>query len=130
MLDGYASSGRHVSDLAPPPSLRHGRPPLVLVMWEDITNTAEWGDAAQIKGWQHFEFEHVCFSVGYLVHDAEDHIILAAQVTADFKAMAMASRIPKGVIKSMVVLTEPQLGDCGQPNAETQQKTACEATHE
>ena len=104
-IGGYTSSGRHVDDLAPPPSSMRRDDPLVLVTWEDITNTATWGDADEIKDWQHFEFDHVCFSVGYLVHDAEDHIILAAQVTRDFKAMAMASRIPKGVIKSIEALS-------------------------
>ena len=75
--------------------------PLVRVHWIDITNTAEWAEHEQVALWQGFEFEHRCVSVGFLITDAETHIILAAQATLDAGALAMASRIPKGTIKGI-----------------------------
>lgn len=79
--------------------------PLVQVEWEDITNAAYWSEYMNVYEWKEFEFDHMCSSVGYLIKDTPDYIILSAQITKDSKNLAMATRIPKGVIKSIMKLT-------------------------
>ena len=79
--------------------------PMVAVEWEDITNTAPWEDADIILKWEGFEIDPGCISIGFLMHEASDHIILVSQATSDFKKLGMAARIPTGVIRKITLLT-------------------------
>ena len=75
-------------------------PPVAVVTWEDTTNVATWQDADDIRefatdgGW-------VCQNVGWVVHEDDDCIVLAARRADDKQGhVGLAERIPKRAIIS------------------------------
>jgi len=74
---------------------------LVEVLWEDSEQGADWGKLEDILTDQG---SLSCRSVGYVVADKEDRIILASSITADETYEEHVSHyiiIPKSCIKSV-----------------------------
>lgn len=74
-------------------------PPLVMVEWIDTTNIATWTDLDDIAGWA-IDGGFVCRNLGYLVHEDDTCVVLAARVAlgAEPAQVGLFERIPKGVI--------------------------------
>ena len=85
--------------------------PLVLVLWEDTTNCAHWSDPDDVRDWTNFSFDHTCASVGWVVRDSDDALVLVAQRTVDNEQFAMTSRIPRGTIVRVIDLREESYAD-------------------
>lgn len=83
---------------------------LVIVYWEDITNSSRWEDYEVVENWDTtFLLDPSCQSVGWLVKETNDAVILAAQKgTNEDKILGMVTRIPKGVIQNIVPLENPE----------------------
>ena len=75
-------------------------PPLVMVEWIDTTNIAQWVDLDEIPEWA-TDGGFVCRNVGYLVHEDDDCVVLAARVAigANPEQVGLFERVPKGVIR-------------------------------
>ncbi len=74
-------------------------PEIVLVEWEDATNISNWVDLADIAEWAS-DGDYVCRSVGYLVHEDDDCVVLAARVglAGEPEQVGLFERIPKPMI--------------------------------
>ena len=81
-------------------------PGLIEVRWTDTTCIAKWvevgelGEWAQEGGWE-------CSTVGYMLYQDEDCIVIAARLALDAEPTqcGLVERIPKGVILSTKALT-------------------------
>ena len=75
-------------------------PPLVVVEWVDTTNIPTWEDLADIGEWA-TDGGFICRNVGYLVHEDNDCVVLAARIAlvAEPQQVGLFERIPKGVIR-------------------------------
>jgi hypothetical protein len=79
-----------------------------MVEWVDATNVAEWvpldevSDWASCGGW-------VCRNVGYLVHEDDECVVLAARIAlaAEPVQVGLFERIPKAIISGRWTLTAP-----------------------
>lgn len=85
-------------------------PSLVMVEWVDTTNIAIWTDLADIPGFA-TDGGFICRNVGYLVHEDDECVVLAARVALkthnpDDEQVGLFERIPKGVIKRRWALTK------------------------
>lgn len=78
--------------------------PIVIVEWEDATNVAEWTDIETAKKWEGFEFDYNCTSVGYMIYNGEDCVILAARATGEFRNVGLVERIPGGMVKTIRII--------------------------
>jgi hypothetical protein len=74
--------------------------PLVVIEWIDTTNIAAWTDLADIEEWA-TDGGFVCRNVGFLIHEDDDCVVLAARVALDAEPaqVGLFERIPKGVIR-------------------------------
>jgi hypothetical protein len=75
-------------------------PPLLIVEWVDATNIAHWTDLADIAEFAN-DGAFICRNVGYLVHEDEDCVVLAARIAlvgAGAEQVGLYERIPKGII--------------------------------
>jgi len=81
-------------------------PPLVMVEWTDTTNIAAWTNLDEIADWAP-SGGFVCRNIGYLIHEDDDCMILAARValSAEPEQVGLFERIPKGVITQRWTLT-------------------------
>lgn len=81
-------------------------PPLVMVEWIDATNIATWERLDEIAEWAK-DGGFVCRNVGYLVHEDDECVVLAARIAleADPKQVGLFERIPKGIIQRRWTLT-------------------------
>ena len=70
------------------------KPDLVVVTWIDIASRADWMDQEEAEGC----LPEVCVTVGWIVHEEKDRVILADSATAsgDWGGTTV---IPKSVIK-------------------------------
>ena len=75
-------------------------PPLEMVEWIDTTNIAAWTALDEISEWA-ADGGFVCRNVGYLVHEDDECVVLAARVAlnASPEQVGLYERIPKGVIR-------------------------------
>lgn len=75
-------------------------PPLVVVEWVDATNIATWTDLDDVVEFAR-DGGYVCRNVGYLVHEDDDCVVLAARVAleAEPPQVGLFERIPKGIIR-------------------------------
>jgi hypothetical protein len=82
-------------------------PPLVAVEWVDTTNIATWEHLADVHEWA-AEGGFVCRNVGYLVHEDDDCVVLAARIAleAEPQQIGLFERVPKGVIRARWTLAE------------------------
>lgn len=82
-------------------------PILVMVEWVDTTNIASWERFEEIAEWA-VDGGFVCRNVGYLVHEDDDCVVLAARVAlkAEPNQVGLFERIPKGVITKRWVLSK------------------------
>ena len=71
----------------------------------------EWEDAASEDRWQEMDEAVVGLSrpwlvrsIGYLIHDTEDGVILAGSVDPE-DSVCMTLKIPRGMIKEITPLT-------------------------
>jgi len=81
-------------------------PPLVCVEWEDAMNIAVWQPLSEVATWATGDGFH-CRNVGYLAHEDDDCVVLAARfnLDGDVSMVGLAERIPKGMIIRRWVLT-------------------------
>lgn len=81
-------------------------PPLLLVEWTDATNIPTWVELSEIAEWAK-EGGFVCRNVGYLVHEDDDCIVLAARVAllAEPPQVGLFERLPKRIITARRELT-------------------------
>jgi hypothetical protein len=87
---------------------------LVLVVWEDITNIAEWmtrdhmEEWAQAKGW-------ICRNVGWLTYEDKDCIVVSSRKVQDEERhVGLSERIPKRAILELHKLKEDSSGQVVQ----------------
>jgi hypothetical protein len=75
-------------------------PPLVVVEWVDTTNIATWEDLDTIAEWAK-DGGFICRNVGYLIHEDDDCVVLAARIALDGEPhqVGLFERVPKGVIR-------------------------------
>ncbi|MCU1679219.1 MAG: hypothetical protein JWM93_3977 [Frankiales bacterium] len=80
-------------------------PPLVVVEWVDATNIATWQDLDEIPDWA-AEGGFVCRNVGYLVHEDDDCVVLAARIALDAEPqqVGLFERLPKSIITARWVV--------------------------
>lgn len=62
--------------------------PLVEVRWEDATNSGEWTTLEKAQRFDHHEFDYRCRSVGYLVRDDDECVVLASRRTGTARRSA------------------------------------------
>lgn len=87
-------------------------PPLHVVEWVDTTNIATWEDLADVHEWAS-EGGYVCRNVGYLVHEDDSCVVLAARIAiaAEPAQIGLFERVPKGVItRRWTLTTDPRPG--------------------
>jgi hypothetical protein len=86
-----------------------GYPDLVLVEWVDATNIATWEDLADIPAWA-ANGGFICRNVGYLVHEDDNCVVLAARIALDAEPQqaGLFERIPKGIILNRWTLKPPK----------------------
>lgn len=82
-------------------------PPLVLVEWTDTTNIAAWTPLDEIAAWAP-DGGFACRNVGYLIHEDDDCVVLAARVALDAEPpqVGLYERVPKGIITRRSVLVD------------------------
>lgn len=82
-------------------------PPLVMVEWTDATNIPTWVDLDEIASWA-VDGGFICRNVGYVVHEDDDCIVLAARVALDAEPaqVGLFERLPKRIITARWELTE------------------------
>jgi len=82
---------------------------LVLVEWVDATNIPTWENLAEIAEWAK-DGGFVCRNVGYLVHEDDDCIVLAARVAFDAEPpqVGLFERLPKTIITDRWTLDGPE----------------------
>lgn len=73
-------------------------PPIVLVEWEDATNVGPWHDIEDAAAFDDPEIDYHCTSVGYLIRDDEQCVVVASRATGDFKQVGLFERIPRGMV--------------------------------
>lgn len=80
--------------------------PLVEVHWEDATNSGEWCDLEQAQRFDigDFNFDWHCVSVGFLIRDDEECVILASRASGEFKSVGLIERIPRGMVISVTIV--------------------------
>jgi len=74
-------------------------PPLVCVEWEDAMNVASWRLLSTVGEWATGD-GFLCRNVGYLVHEDDACVVLAARFNLDGDAsmVGLTERLPKGMI--------------------------------
>lgn len=77
--------------------------PLVEVHWEDATNVAEWADLEEAQACK-LDVDFNVRNVGYLIRNDAECVVVAARCTEDSKAVGLCERIPRGMVKKVVVL--------------------------
>lgn len=88
--------------------MAHQYPPLVCVEWEDATNIPVWKDHAYVVAWA-TQNDFTVRNVGYLVHEDENCVVLAARYAPDPEdgdSMGLFERLPKGMIVRRWTLVE------------------------
>lgn len=86
------------------------RPPLYLVEWVDATNIATWEHLDGIAGWaQETGKSWVVASVGYLVYEDTDCVVVAARLAwdAEPRQCGLFERIPRRAVTAMRRLLDP-----------------------
>lgn len=76
-------------------------PDFVRVEWEDTTGSYEWASREQAENWEGYSFDCRVFSVGYLLREADDHVIIAARISSDGGQVGMVERIPRPMVKQI-----------------------------
>jgi hypothetical protein len=78
-----------------------------MVEWTDATNIATWVDLDEIAEWSK-EGGFVCRNVGYLVHEDDECIVLAARVAllAEPAQVGLFERLPKRIITDRWTLSK------------------------
>ena len=77
--------------------------PLVLVEWDDACNMGTWHDEQEIDVWlkdNHFQ----CQSVGWLVRNTKNFVVIAARVSWGDKQYGLLEKLPRKMIKKIKVL--------------------------
>jgi len=82
-------------------------PPLVCVEWEDAMNVAAWQPLSEVQAWATGD-GFLCRNVGYLVHEDDDCVVLAARFNLDGEAtqVGLCERLPKATIVRRWTLSE------------------------
>lgn len=79
--------------------------PVVLVEWEDAVNFGNWADlfdAIEFDPANAVDFH--CRSVGYLIRDDDECVVLASRASGQFEQVGLVERIPRGMVRSKTVL--------------------------
>lgn len=82
------------------------RPQLVIVEWEDAYSNSAWHQNTEIDT----DFDdggYDCVTVGYLIREDKDRVILAARVSFKNESYGLLQRIPRGMVRNIRTLTEP-----------------------
>lgn len=84
-------------------------PPLLCLEWVDATNIAQWQPLAEVPEWA-VDGGFVCRSIGYLVHEDSECVVLAARIAMDAEPQqaGLVERIPAGTITDRWQLTMPK----------------------
>lgn len=72
------------------------RPPLVRVIWEDAT---QMDDGAWVENKDHTYKPHIVDSVGYLLYEGEEGVILTQAWNAEL--VGARDQIPRGMIREI-----------------------------
>lgn len=80
------------------------QPPMVLVEWEDATNVPTWEAYEEAAKFEDSDTEYRCTSVGYLIRDDEECVVVASRATVDFKQVGLFERIPRGMVRKITHL--------------------------
>jgi len=83
-------------------------PPLTCVEWVDATNIATWTPLSEIPAWATGD-RFLCRNVGYLIHEDDDCVVLAARFSpdGDDTQVGLFERLPKGMIVRRWLLDGP-----------------------
>lgn len=81
--------------------------PLVEVWWDDATSISQGWQTKEVFDKEEIKPE-IVLSVGFLVKDAEAHIILAMDTDGDGDH-ASRSQIPKGMVRHMKILRKAEI---------------------
>lgn len=80
-------------------------PDLVKVAWKDTCNIAGWMDKHElVEELVEDPGRHLCWSVGFLVYEDDDCVILSARAMQNFSMVGLSERIPKGMIYEIEIL--------------------------
>lgn len=80
--------------------MAHEYPPLECIEWEDATNIPVWKDVGEIVAWA-TQNDFTVRNVGYVVHEDEHCVVLAARYApdeAEGDSAGLFERLPKGMI--------------------------------
>ena len=83
--------------------------PLVCVYWKDITVDCGWVTLEQLQKWGKDSFNETCKTVGYLVHESKDYVIVASSCAIFTDSDIQFNNpimIMSSVITKIVTLTE------------------------
>ena len=83
---------------------------LVKVEWVDISLGAEWADLEDITEWAKEKWKEGIVTIGYLVLERKQYIVVAASYDITLDTYHDYSIIPKGAIKR-VKRVERQIND-------------------
>lgn len=72
---------------------------MVLVQWLDIVGDSEWHDESE--EWLE---PCVCYSMGWLVHDCPDYLVIVSSTIPDAEQTGAQTSIPKGCVQKTVRL--------------------------
>jgi hypothetical protein len=79
---------------------------LLRVTWTDCTNVAGgWHDEEDLAAFA-TDGAWECTNTGWLVHEDDNCLVLAARMTDDGKQVGLVERIPKAAITARLVLLE------------------------
>lgn len=80
-----------------------GRPPLVVVIWEDATelDTTAWVQETEHDYRPDFAIVH---SVGFLLHESKAGVVLTSAWCEDGGQVARREQVPRGMIRKIVRL--------------------------
>lgn len=81
--------------------------PLVLVIWEDATSNGGWKSADILDGWIAEEAWKI-HSVGYLLRDTKEYVVLAASWSKVDGQYGNLTRIPRALVRAMIRIEEPK----------------------
>lgn len=68
-----------------------------VVRWEDTTNIAEWSTPEEVAAFA-ADGSWICENVGWVVHEDDDCVVVAARRTLDGRHFGLFERIPKRAI--------------------------------
>jgi len=78
--------------------------PLVEVHWEDAASVSEWGKLPEAQAFENVDFDYHCRSVGFLIRDDDECVVLASRRTGDGSSVGLVERIPRGMVRKVIVV--------------------------